>query len=156
MMKKMLIIAATLACMAALAGCAGTGSLQGEDTDEGAYEVTADNAAKDAAFVSVGDVEIAEGQLLVLSPVLQKGSLQVELFVNADKDVLDQTVSGTVLSTYDVDPGSYSLRVTCAEDGTTGTLLIHVMDAAEFERQNQELEDALNDATTADKATRTS
>ena len=155
-MKKMLMVVAALACAVALAGCAGAGSLQGEDADGGACQVTADNAAKGAAYVSLGDVEIAKGQLLVLSPVLQKGSLQVELFEDADEDALDQTVSGSVLSTYEVDPGSYSMRVTCAENGTTGTLLVHVMDAAEFERQNQALDAALSDAAAAAEATRAS
>ena len=146
MMKKVLMVAAALACAVALAGCAGQGKLVGEASDEGAYQVTAEDAAKGAAVVSAGDVEVAEGQLLVLSPVLQKGSLRVELFADAGEDAVDEVVSGSVLSTYEVDPGTYSARVTCAEDGTTGTLLVSVIDADEYKRQNQELDKALDDA----------
>lgn len=130
-----------------LAGCAGRGSLSSDIIDEtGAYKVTADDAGKGSAVMASGGVTVKEGQIVVVSPDLQKGSLQLKLIDSSNKTVFDEKITGRVLDTHEFDFGEYAISVTCNEDGTTGTLLVVAVDAAEFEKQNQDLEAALAEA----------
>ena len=146
-MKRFLTLAATFALALTLAGCAGNGSLIGEDVnDAGAFQVTADDAAKDAAVMGVESFAVAEGQIVIVSPNLTKGSLQVTLSAGEDDTAIDESVSGAVLSTYEVAPGTYSISVACNEAGTTGTLLVLAMDADEFDQQQDDLDAALAEA----------
>lgn len=133
-------------CSFVLAACAGNGTLSSEIDDEtGAYMVTADDAGKGTAVGSLGGgVEVGEGQLLVASPDLQKGSLQLRVLDGAGEVVIDEEQSGHVLSTHELEPGDYSVSVTCNEDGATGTLLLVAVDAVDFEAQNQDLEALLS------------
>ena len=134
-------VAAALACMLLLAGCAGRGTLSSAIDDEtGAYKVTANDAGKDSAVVAGGGVILEEGQILVVSPDLTKGSLQVRLVDGSNNVVLNEKVSGRVLATFDIAPGEYAIGVTCNENGTTGTLLVASVNVAEFEQQNQDLD----------------
>lgn len=145
-MRKALAFAAVaaLACMLLLSGCAGRGTLSSDIDDQtGAYKVTASDAGKDSAVATSGGVIIEEGQILVVSPDLTKGSLQVRLVAGVDDVVLNEKVSGRVLSTFDIAPGEYAIGVTCNENGTTGALVIAPVNATEFEQQNQDLDAAL-------------
>ncbi|MBQ9057978.1 MAG: hypothetical protein IJ125_02210 [Atopobiaceae bacterium] len=141
-MKRLAPILGALLCVVALGGCAGKGTLSSAIDDEtGAYTVTADDAGKGASVGSIGGgIEIEEGEILVASPDLSKGSLQMRLLDAGGEVVLDEKMSGHVLSTHELSPGDYSIGVTCNEDGTTGTLLLVATDAKEFEQQNQDLE----------------
>ena len=150
MRKASVFVAVVMAfaCLLALAGCAGKGTLSSAiDDGTGAYKVTASDAGKGSAVASSGGIVIGEGQILVASPDLSKGSLQLRLLDGAGKAALDEKMSGSVLSTYDFAPGEYAIGVTCNEDGTTGTLLVVAVDAAEFEQQNQDLESILGEYT---------
>lgn len=115
-----------VACACALGACAGRGYL-GDDVDEatGAYTYTADDAAKGAEVASLGGgVEIGEGQVLVLTPDLTKGSLEVRLMDEAGETVLDEVESGQDPTTRELEPGDYSISVSVVENGTTGTLVV--------------------------------
>ena len=123
--KKLTLLVAALACVVAVAGCAGRGSLSDTVDDTGTYTITADDAAKDAAVASFGGgVTIGEGQALSVRPDLEKGSLQVKLMNAGGEVVLDVNARGDMPSTHELEPGEYSLSVTCNDNGTTGKLVI--------------------------------
>ena len=127
-----------------LVGCAGKGSLSSDIEDEtGAYMVKADDAGKGSMVMASGGFVVKEGQIVVVSPAIKKGNLQVKLMNASNEAVLDEKVTGSVLSTFEIAPGDYAISVTCNEDGTTGELIVVAVDAAEFEKQNQDLDAAL-------------
>ena len=143
--KVVLLALSAVMCLLALAACAGNGTLGDDiDPDTGAIIVTANDAGKGSAVGSLsGGFEIEQGELLVVSPDLYKGSLQVRLLDGAGEIVLNEQVSGHELSTYELEPADYSFGVTCSEDGTTGTAMIVAVDASEFEKQNRDIYAAL-------------
>ena len=147
-MKQKLLAIATLAFALAMAmaltACAGSGTL-GDAIDEetGAITVTAKDAGKDSAVGASGGLVIGENQLLVISPNMQKGNLQVKLTNAAGTSPIDVEVGGTVLSTYQVEPGEYAFMITCKTNGATGTCVIVAVDAQEFAQQDAELNDKL-------------
>lgn len=158
-MKAVRFLVVVFACVLALVGCAGKGSLSDDiDDTTGAFTFTADDAGKDSTVGSLGGgIDIKDGQILVVSPNLEKGSLQLGL-MDEDMDVaLDETVSGRQLTTHELDAGSYSIMVKSLEDGTTGTMVVVAVDADEFEKQNKDLEAVLaNVGVDADEATSSS
>lgn len=123
--KKATMFIVSIACVAALGGCAGRGYLSDSVDDAGVYTITADDAAKGAAVASLGGgLDIEEGEILAISPELEKGSLQVTLLDEGGETALDVTASGTAASEHELEPGEYSISVSCNEDGTTGTLTV--------------------------------
>ena len=101
--------------------------------------VTAQNADKDAFFM-VGSLDVAEGEQIVITSKLTKGSVRVEIVAASEEQSIDKlpdmngeaivpadlesgdSVSGTVAT------GSYYLRAACLEKAT-GTILIEVKPA---------------------------
>lgn len=143
-----------LVLLLAATGCAGgKGTFSSEIVDEtGAYKVTADDAAKDSAVGSLGGgITISENQVLLVSPDLEKGSIQLRLLDSKGDVAFDEEISGRVLSTYDLDPGEYSIGATCNENGTTGTMLVVPEDKNEFEKQNETLDTALSSLNESDE-----
>ncbi len=125
-LKRVGMLVVALACIVVIAGCAGQGYLKDEvDDATGSYKITASDAAKDSSIGSLGGgISIKDGQKLLVSPDLEKGSLQVRLLDAGSETVLDVEASGSAASTHELAPGDYSIGVTCNEDGTTGTLLV--------------------------------
>ena len=141
------VISMLLMGVFALAGCAGQGTLSSEILDDtGAYKVIANDAAKNSAIKVDSLVTIEEGQLLLVSPDLQMGSLDVKLTSASGEVVFEEDVSGRVLDTYEVKPGKYDISVTCTTNGTTGVLVVNPVDAEEFAKQDAGLEAALAEA----------
>lgn len=146
--KKFLVVLVALAtCLAALAGCAsnaGGGTLHSEFVAEtGAFKVTADNVDANAAITVGGAVTIKKGDVLLVSPDLTKGKLQVTLTDKSGKTAFDKTLSGRILDTYEMDEGTYDITIVCKETGTTGSLLAIGANAAEYEQHDHELEEIL-------------
>ena len=134
-LKKIVMLMAVLACVVAIGGCAGRGSLSDEPDDAtGGYTVKADDAGKGAAIGSLGGISVKEGQVFVIRPNLEKGSLQVKLSNAAGETVVDEKASGNASTVHELEPGDYSMSVTCNEDGTTGTMLIAPMNKADAEK----------------------
>jgi hypothetical protein len=93
------------------------------DEETGAYVVNADNAAEGSTVASVGGgINVEKGQILVVSPDLRKGAMQLQLVNVRGETVFDEKVSGHVLDTYEIPVDTYSLVASCAVNGTTGTL----------------------------------
>ena len=156
MKRKLFILSAVLVLALALTACGGaTGSMSAEDTgDDGIVKIVCEKAG-DGTGVT-GYVTIEEGDCLVLSPMLDKGSIQVQAFLmereataddlgTAEEAALDETVDGKVMSSYDLDPGEYMLTFT-SKDNPTGTLIAMPYSIQEMQEQNDKLEEALAEA----------
>ena len=155
MKRKLFILSAILILALALTACGAKGFLTAEDTgDDGIVKIVCEKAG-DGTAVN-GYVTIEEGDCLVLSPVLEKGSIQVKAFLmereattddlgTADEAALDETVDGKVMSTYDLDPGEYMLTFT-SKDNPTGSLIAMPYSIQDMQDQNDKLEEALAEA----------
>ena len=154
MKRKLFVLSAILVLALALTACGGAkGSMSAEDMD-GVVKVTCEKA-RDGTGVT-GYVTIEEGDCLVLSPMLDKGSIQVKASLmereataedlgTADEAALDETVDGKVMSSYELDPGEYMLTFT-SKDNPTGTLIAMPYSIQEMQEQNDKLEEALAEA----------
>ena len=156
MKRKLFVLSAILVLALALTACGGAkGSMSAEDTEEaGVVKITCENAG-DGTAVN-GYVTIEEGDCLVLSPMLDKGSIQVQAFLmereataddlgTAEEAALDETVDGKVMSSYNLEPGEYMLTFT-SKDNPTGTLIAMPYSIQEMQEQNDKLEEALAEA----------
>ena len=145
-MKKRFFVAAALALamLVALSACGPKGTFGDEINDEtGAITATAQNADKGSAVGATGGIIVGENQTIVISPVMEKGSIQVKLMNAAGEAVLDEVASGKVLSTYTVAPGEYSFSFVCNANGTTGSVLICAVDTSVLEDQDAALAEIL-------------
>ena len=98
--------------------------------------ITAENAARDAFFVS-GSLEVAEGEQIVIASDLAKGSIRVELIAVPGEQSIDKLpeLDGEAILTADLDrtggasgsvpAGWYMVKATCLEKAT-GTVRIEV------------------------------
>ena len=155
MKKRLFALTAILALSLALAACGGAkSSMVSQPNDEtGGVDVVMENA--DGSGVN-GNVTIEEGQCLVISPNLTKGSVEVRAFLieqaqTADdmgigeEAALEETIDGSVLSTYDLEPGEYMLTFS-AKGGATGTMMALPYSREEIDRQDAELAEILTQA----------
>ena len=155
MKRKLFILSAVLVLALALTACGAKGFLTAEDTgDDGIVKIVCERAG-DGTAVN-GYVTIEEGDCLVLSPVLEKGSIQVKAILmereattedlgTADEAALDETVDGKVMTTYDLEPGEYMLTFT-SKDNPTGSLIAMPYSIQQMQDQNDKLEEALAEA----------
>ena len=136
MLKRIAVLVAVLACVVAIGGCAGRGTLSDEiDDATGGFNVKADDAAKGAALGALGGgINVKNGQVFVIRSNLEKESLQVKLMNSAGDVVLGEKASGNATTVHELEPGDYSMNVTCNEDGTTGTMLIAPMNKDDAEK----------------------
>lgn len=126
LLKKASLLMVVLACVLFVGGCAGRGSLSNDiDDSTGAYIYTADDAGKGSSVGSLGGgIDIAEGQVLTVNSELERGSLQLRLLDASGEVVLNEEITGQTITSHELEPGSYSIGVTCNEDGTTGTVTV--------------------------------
>ena len=99
--------------------------------------ITAERADKDAFFM-VGSLEVSDGEQIVITSNLEKGSIRVEIVGVAEEQNIDQLpeMDGEAIMTANlhstdgssgtVPAGSYMLRATCLEKAT-GTVQIEVL-----------------------------
>ena len=144
------VLCMLLAGALALAGCAGRGTLSSDiDDTTGTYVAKANDAGKGSAVAASGVMVVKEGQILVISPDMQKGYLQIRLLNAAGDVVVNEKASGHALATHEIAPDDYAIGVACDVDGATGTVTVAAVDAAEFEKQNHDLEATLATMKTA-------
>ena len=143
------IVCALAVGVVALVGCggkAGGGTLTAQKIEEtGAFQVTADNADRDAGIGTDNAVTLKEGDELLVSPDLTKGRVQVTLKDKSENVAFDKEVTGRVLNTYEVAPGTYDVKIVCKEAGTTGTVLVTNKNAKENAAENKALEKTLEE-----------
>ena len=111
------------------------------DTDSSGKQatITAVNAGKDDFFVG-GSLEVADGEEIVMTPSLTKGSIRVELFEAPGEQSAEEMpeldeeanitadLSGTDGASYTAPAGTYLLKAVCL-DKTDGTIQIEVKPA---------------------------
>ena len=125
--------------MLMLAAC-GKSSFGLTDNTETRMTITAENADKDASFVT-GSLKVEDGEAIVISSDLTKGSIRVELVGMPEEQSIDEipemdgeaTLTANLHATDGtsgtVPAGSYLLWATCLEEAT-GTVQIEVKPAA--------------------------
>ena len=138
MKKRITAITVLVFLMLILAAC-GKSEFGITENTEKKMTITAQNAAKDAFFMT-GSLEVADMEQIVITSGLTKGSIRVEIVEAPDGQSIDvfpdmdgeaiimanlenaESASGTVAA------GSYYLRATCLEKAT-GTIQIEVKPA---------------------------
>lgn len=134
-------------CVPALVGCGGTagaGTLSSEVIAEtGAFKAHAENADVDASVGLADAVVMESGDVLMVSPDLTQGKVEVTLIDDAGGVAFDREVDGRVLDTYEVEPGTYDVEVKVTEAGTTGDVVICPNNEEEFNATTESLEDTL-------------
>ena len=140
-MKKGKILAAVtlmVLMVMALSAC-GKSEFGASENTEKLMTITAQNAQKDAFFMT-GSLEVSEGEQIVISSDLSKGSVKVELIREEDEQSIDElpdlngepvvtaNVSGSDMQASTVPEGSYMLNATCTEKAT-GTVKVEVKPA---------------------------
>lgn len=141
MKKTMTMMLAAVMLLSAgimLSACGGAGSLAGDIVDEKTMNIAADNCSEDDSLVSAA-LTVTEGEKLVIESALESGAMELDLIPGAEDQNADELpdyddvegtyeieVSGTGTQEVEVAPGSYSVKVTCEEDKTTGTVTVTV------------------------------
>lgn len=110
------------------------------ESTEKRMTITAEHAAKDAFFMA-GSLEVADGEQVVITSGLTKGTVRVELVRQPDEQSIEELpdtdgeaavtfeVSGTDTVSETVPAGSYMVRATCLKKAG-GTVQIEVIPAA--------------------------
>ena len=138
-MKKAVVLSVLLLLTLMLTACGRSEFGLTENTGK-RMTLTAENAEKDAFFLT-GSLEVGEGESIVITSDLSKGSIRVEILAAPESQSIDQLpetdgpavitanlvrtdgASGTVAA------GTYLLRATCLEKAT-GTVTVEVKPAA--------------------------
>lgn len=155
MKKSVIAIALTLALVLALAACGAKGTMTSEPLEEtSGVKVVMENAGDGAAVSS--DLTMEEGQVLICSPDLKEGSVEVKIFEIereptaddmgiGDEPVLEIVLDGCAMSDYELQPGDYMMFIT-AKDNPTGALVIFPESSEELQAQNESLAEAMDQA----------
>ena len=139
-MKKTQLIALIGVLLQALmlTACGKSVFTMSENTEK-KMTITAENAAR-GAFFMVGALEVADGEQIVITSELSKGSIRVEIVGAPQESIEDMpTVDGEAILTADlkaadsvsgtVPAGSYLLKATCLEKAS-GSVQIEVQPLA--------------------------
>lgn len=148
-MKRIASIAAVPMLCLALVAC-GKGSLEQSLLDEASgVKVVAENAGTGTQALTESAITVEEGDLIVISPMLDKGSFHLTITSDADKTVIyDEDVDGQVLFSIEAAPGSYT--VATGSNDATGEMTVFAEDADEYASLDASLAEALEDATDAE------
>ena len=139
--KKTLIVSVAVAALV-LAGCSG-GSLSMEINDKTrGVDVRAEHISEGSV---TGSVTVGEGECLIMSPMLDRGSFIVRLFPEGSTEPAIPAAEsrGKAMSAYSVSPGSYALEVS-VEKRTDGTLSVMPYDEKAYAAENDALAQALS------------
>ena len=120
----MAVCAIAVAC--ALAACGNTvATLSLEDmTAVSGVRVEAENAGADQEAVSQGAITVAEGDVIVISPSLDKGGFNLTITSAEDGTVVyDDEASGRVMYQIGALPGTYDVSVS-GNNGATGWMTV--------------------------------
>ena len=163
---------AALALAGTLAACGGTGAEStggagdGLPTSPGTFStafVDGDDSVKltakeaeEGTAASGTTINVEKGELLAISPDLEKGTVRVRLTAtpaggsdgqDSALATLEESVSGHVLNTYAVDPAEYTIGFSVADkEKVTGTVLVSTINAEEYQKQNAALDKAVSEA----------
>lgn len=142
--------------VSAIAGCALAVTLIACNTTSSSYaqstldevsgiKVEATNADSESTATTDGAIEVKEGETIVVSPDLQKGTFHLNITSADGKTVVyDDDVEGRVMYTVAAAPGTYT--VTTSGNNTTGTLFVFSLNQEDLIEQDSELAEALAEA----------
>jgi len=142
---KVTKVLAALALCAVLAAC-GAHSLGIDLLEEASgVKVTAENAGEKDAATSEGAITVADGDVIVISPCLDKGGFDLTI-TEHDKGtvVYDDVAEGRVMYTITAEPGTYD--VTVSGKGATGWMTVFAASGDDLLAQDEGLAEALEDA----------
>ena len=134
--KKRIIPVIVLALLTITIAACGKSEFKVDGNTEKQMTITARNAEKDAFFM-VGSLEADDGEQIVITSGLDKGSIKVEIVKQTETESAERlpdldgeaVITGNVVRTDVVSgtipAGSYLLRATCLEKAT-GTVQIEV------------------------------
>ena len=134
--KKRIIPVIVLALLTITIAACGKSEFKVDGNTEKQMTITARNAEKDAFFM-VGSLEVDDGEQIVITSGLDKGSIKVEIVKQTETESAERlpdldgeaVITGNVVRTDVVSgtipAGSYLLRATCLEKAT-GTVQIEV------------------------------
>lgn len=142
---KVIKAMAALAMAGALVAC-GASSMELETLEDvSGVKVTAENAGVDNVVTSEGAITVAEGDVIVISPFLDKGAFNLTITEHDTGAVVyDDAAEGKVMFPTSAEPGTYDVEV--SGDGATGWMTVFAISADEVEQQNASLEEALEEA----------
>lgn len=131
MKKRLMLLGLVLALVFALAGCTKP-TMNVEPQEDGSLTVTCERIYDSGV---TADITVAEGQTLVFTPALEKGTVYVRIMAPAtDIDTLpdvengdayfEGSFTGNTAGRVDVEPGEYQLYISTDKEKTTGTMTI--------------------------------
>jgi hypothetical protein len=143
---KLASAVAAFALAASLVACGGGPASYGHellDEAEG-IRVTAENADNTHTATTDGAFELEQGDVIVISPFLDKGSIHVTI-TSADgkKTVYDDDADGKVMYTVAAEPGTYN--VTTTANNATGWMTIFAESSQDLAEQNAALTEKLEE-----------
>ncbi|MDO4533387.1 MAG: hypothetical protein Q4C36_06650 [Coriobacteriia bacterium] len=147
---KFALVALAAALAFALAACSGPSSYSQELLEEAdGIKVIAENAGSDQTALTEGAITVKEGDVIVISPCMEKGSFHLTITSQDGKTVAyDDDASGRVYFTIDAEPGVYDVKT--SGNDATGWMTVFSSNAEEEAAMNASLEEVL-DANGIDK-----
>ena len=144
---KMTTVAKTLATLAlslSLVAC-GAHTLTLEQLDEASgVKVTAENAGADDEVTSGGAITVADGDTIIISPCLDKGSFNLTITNQEDGTVVyDEKAEGRVMFQTGAVPGVYDVKV--SGNKATGWMTVFAAPVDEITEQDASLAGALEE-----------
>ena len=142
-LTKIVLVALTAALALALAACGGASTYSQETLEEAdGIKVIAENAGSDQTAITEGAITVKEGDVIVISPCMEKGSFHLTITSQDGKTVAyDDDASGRVLFTIDAEPGVYDVKT--SGNDATGWMTVFSSNAEEEAALNASLEEVL-------------
>lgn len=143
---KIALVAVTFALALMLAACGSTSSYSQEVLEEvSGVKVVAENAGSDQSAITEAGITVKEGDIIVISPFMQKGSFHVTITSEDGKTVAyDDDAEGTVLFYVEAQPGVYDVKT--SGNDATGEMTVFAQNAEEAAALDASLQEALEDA----------
>ena len=150
---KIASVAAASLLALTLMACSSSSSTYVQYTldDVSGVKVEAENADPESEATTEAAIEVKEGDTIVISPSLEKGTFHLTITSDADKSVIyDEDVEGKVMYTIGAKPGTYT--VTTKGNNATGEMTVFAQSQDELVAQDAALAEATADAAAADEA----
>lgn len=143
-MKRLFGTVALTVLSLALVGCGDeTSSFSMTALDEGSgVHVVAENASKGSSATSESAITIGEADTLIVSPLLDSGTVHVAITSSKGNVVYDKDVSGKSMEDVPVLPDSYTVSV--STDAADGEVTIFAQNLDELTKQNEDLAQQLD------------
>lgn len=141
--SKIASAVAAVALSLALVACGSAGTLGIEPLDEvSGIRVTAENVTADQASKSAKAITVEDGDVIVVSPVLDKGTFHLTITPASGGDAIyDEDVDGRILFQFPAEPGEYDVNV--SGNDASGSMTVFAQSADELAAQDKSLEEEL-------------